>query len=117
MVMERAPVGGPDRHHMAGPPCDRRRGEGFTMIEVMVAATIVMIAVVSLGAVLARSFSSVGFSRQDQQASSLASSVLAQVEALPWQTAQLTLASGTTSVTTLAVSPLVGPIRAGDTIV
>lgn len=106
-----------DGHEGAGSRPRPEGQDGFTLVEVLVAVVIVTIAVVSMTAVLSRSFASVGFSRQDQQAVNLASSTLAQVEALPWQTAQLTVASGTSEVTTLTVSPLQEAIRANDQIV
>ena len=50
------------------------------------AVLILMMATVALAAVLTQAVSAVSFSRQSQQASNLAASVLAQAESMPWST-------------------------------
>lgn len=59
---------------------------GFSLIEVLVAMMIIMIAMASLALVLTRAYAAVNGSRQAQQASNLAQDALAQYEALPWTT-------------------------------
>jgi type II secretory pathway pseudopilin PulG len=60
--------------------------DGFTLVEVMVAMMIIMLAFAVLGVVLTGAFTAVSVSRQSQQATNLADSVIAQDEALPWTT-------------------------------
>jgi prepilin-type N-terminal cleavage/methylation domain-containing protein len=64
----------------------RARERGFTIVEVMVATAIMLVAALSLGAVLTNATSAVALSQQSQQASELASSVIAETEALSWAT-------------------------------
>ena len=74
--------------HEVSPPQPPPRGAdaGSTLVEVMMAVLILMMATVALAAVLTQAVSAVSFSRQSQQASNLAASVLAQAESMPWST-------------------------------
>jgi type II secretory pathway pseudopilin PulG len=77
---------GPDNtlRPRGAPP--RRAADGFTLVEVMVAVLIIMVGAIALAGVLTRTVAAVSLSRQSQQASNLAASTLAEVEAMPWTT-------------------------------
>ncbi|HET9059975.1 MAG TPA: hypothetical protein VFN61_08645 [Acidimicrobiales bacterium] len=60
--------------------------DGFSIIEVMIAGLIMLIAAVSLGAVMLNATAAVALSQQSQQASELAAGVIAEVEGLSWAT-------------------------------
>jgi type II secretory pathway pseudopilin PulG len=72
---------------------------GFTLVEVMVAIMIMMLAIALLGVVLIGAFAAVSGSRQSQQATNLADAVIAQDEALPWTTISDGLISTDTTFT------------------
>jgi type II secretory pathway pseudopilin PulG len=57
---------------------------GFTLVEVMVAVLILMMAAVALAAVLTQTVAAVSFGQQSQQASNLAAAAVAEAEAMPW---------------------------------
>jgi type II secretory pathway pseudopilin PulG len=59
---------------------------GLTLVEVVIAMMIMMVAVAALGVVITNAFAAVALSRQSQQATNLANAVLAQDEALAWPT-------------------------------
>lgn len=94
-----------------------RACRGFTLIEAMIAGMILLTAIAALSAGIEGSLVSVSYSRQSQQASDIAQAVLAQVEALPWDTGELAGSTGTGGVTSLVVSPLQEAIGANDKIV
>jgi prepilin-type N-terminal cleavage/methylation domain-containing protein len=73
--------------------------EGFTLIEVMVAITVMVLAFAVLGVVLTGALAAVSNSRQSQQATNLADAVIAQDEALPWTTISDGLVSTDTTFT------------------
>ncbi len=63
------------------------RGEGgLTIVEVMVALSIVMLAAAALAVVLTNGVLAVTLSQQSQTASNLAASIVAEAESLPWST-------------------------------
>jgi Tfp pilus assembly protein PilX len=66
---------------------------GFTLIEVMVALMVVMLAAVALALVMTNAVTAVSVGRQSQAASNLAVSVVAEAEALPWATLEEGLTS------------------------
>jgi Tfp pilus assembly protein PilV len=85
---------------ITGPRCCTQREQtedGFTLIEVMAAVLIIMVAAVALAAVLTQSLAALSLSRQTQQASNLAASIVAEVEALPWSTVSNGLSSSASS--------------------
>ena len=67
---------------------------GFTVIEVMIACSILLVATLALAAVSTGSVVAVARSQQDQEASNVAASVVAEAEALPWSTISQGLSSG-----------------------
>lgn len=60
--------------------------KGLTLIEVMIAVMILMLAMAALGLVMTRAFAAVALGRQSQQATNLADAVIAQDEATAWTT-------------------------------
>jgi type II secretory pathway pseudopilin PulG len=81
---------GPSRLAQA-PPLRPPGGAGlpeaaFSLIEVVIAMAVLMLALAGLAVVITDAFAAVALSRQSQQADYLASAVLAQDEALPWAT-------------------------------
>ena len=65
----------------------RARGaDGFSIVEVMVALVVVMLAAVTLALVMTNAVTAVSLGQQSQAASNLAASVAAEAEALPWAT-------------------------------
>ncbi len=61
---------------------------GLTLIEVMIAVMILMLAIAALGLVMTRAFAAVALGRQSQQATNLADAMIAQVEATAWTTVE-----------------------------
>jgi hypothetical protein len=91
---------------------DREEAEnGLTLVEVVVAMMIMMLAIVTLAAIMTNAFAAVALSRQSQQATNLAGSVLAEDEALPWSTLAYGLLS--TDATFVGDRGVVGNIVAG----
>lgn len=66
----------------------RRGEEGFSLVEVVIAATVILIVMVSVGAVLIDSLGSVAFATQNQGADHLLDKTLEEVRALPFSTLQ-----------------------------
>jgi type II secretory pathway pseudopilin PulG len=64
--------------------CAREGEAAFTLVEVVVAMMIMMLALATLALVLTRAYASVALSGQSQQASNLGSAVIAEMESLPW---------------------------------
>lgn len=61
---------------------------GFSLIEVMFAIMILVLAMTTMALILTRAFAAVATSNFSQQATELADAVIAQDEALPWSTLQ-----------------------------
>lgn len=61
---------------------------GFTLIEVMFALMILVLAMTTMALILTRAFAAVATGNFSQQATELADAVIAQDEALPWPTLQ-----------------------------
>jgi prepilin-type N-terminal cleavage/methylation domain-containing protein len=59
---------------------------GFTLVEVIIAMLIMMLAMTGLAFIITNAFAAVATSRTNQQAANLADAALAQDEALPWTT-------------------------------
>lgn len=79
---------------------------GFTLIELMVAVTVLMVALVSLAYLVLIGFSDIALARQRQGANGLANQTLEQVRALPFDTLKKGLSNAdlTASTTTGNVS-------------
>ncbi len=76
-------------------PHDRRGDQGgFTVIEVMIACSILLVGILALAAVSMGSVAAVSRSQLSQEASNLAASVVAEAEALPWSTVSQGLSQG-----------------------
>lgn len=94
----RSVAGKPTRRAMRGTVLPRgeeraRADKGLTIVEVIVALSIVMLAAVTLAMVLTNGVLAVSLSEQSQAASNLAASVVAQAESLPWATLEQGLSS------------------------
>lgn len=68
-------------------------GSGFSLIEVMIAAAIVALAIAATALVMTRAFAAISTSTSAQEATELADAVLAQDEALPWNSLKMGLSS------------------------
>jgi prepilin-type N-terminal cleavage/methylation domain-containing protein len=79
----------------------RIRGEesGFTLIELMVAITVIVIALVSLAYTANLAFTDAAFARQRQSANGIASRAIEEARALPFDTLKKGLSSNDTTVT------------------
>lgn len=80
MAVKRARQQRPPRH------LPRRGEEGFSLVEVVIAATVILIVMLSVGAVLIDSLGSVAFATQSQGADHLLDKTLEEVRALPFST-------------------------------
>jgi prepilin-type N-terminal cleavage/methylation domain-containing protein len=67
--------------------------DGFSLVEVMFALMILVLAMATMALILTRAFAAVATGNFSQQATELADSVIAQDEALPWSTLQEGLSS------------------------
>lgn len=91
------PVRAEETEMLFGPErLPRRRGGqgGFTVIEVMIACSVLLVGILALAAVSMGSVAAVSRSQQSQEASNLAASVVAEAEALPWSTISQGLSQG-----------------------
>ena len=86
--------------HQAGAPRGPQRGEeGFTLIEVIVAGMVILIVMLSVGAVLIGSLGDVAYARQSQGADHLMDQALEQIRALPFTTLEAGLYNADPTVT------------------
>jgi type II secretory pathway pseudopilin PulG len=69
------------------------RQEGFTIIELVVAMAVLMIALLSLARTASVAFTDISFSRQRQTGNQIANQLLEQIRALPYETVKKGLSS------------------------
>ena len=81
--------GGSSGRHLLGTEKQR----GFSLVEVMFAIMILVLAMTTMALILTKAFAAVATGNFSQQATELADSVIAQDEALPWPTLRAGLSS------------------------